>query len=290
MNNEQDNETMPVKHTQVIAVSSGKGGVGKTFLSVHLAAHAARQGRRVLLIDADLGLANIDIMLGLTARKSIQQAIDGDNGLKEIIVTVEENLDLLPAGSGLHQLDYLTPSQRSNLLDDLDEVIDHYDLVISDTGAGIGENVLFFTSSSEMVLVVLTPDPTALTDAYALIKVLSQHHQTRHFMVAVNQSSEVSAHMIFQRLLTVANRYLDVELHYVGYMPETASVREAIQSQQLLYASSNTQAITCMHKLAETILSQPRQQTASSHSGMQFAWQRTMSEDLNNTASSEHPA
>lgn len=276
--NTQSDEIIARRSPQVIAVSSGKGGVGKTFISVHLAARATRQGKRVLLIDADLGLANVDIMLGLTAKGSILQVIQGQSDLNDILVRGGDNLDVLPGGSGLHELSHLSAAHQRILLDELDQLSRGYDLVLVDTGAGIGDNVLFFASSSETTLVVLTPDPTSLTDAYALIKVLSQRHSTSRFMIAVNQANEATAQMVFRRLLAVSDRYLDVVLDFVGNMPECPSVREAIQSQKLLYSFAGQQYVDSLNKLTDTILSRPRQ--ASDAGGLQFSWQRTLSEGL----------
>ncbi len=280
MNNQPD-EITPRHAPQVIAVSSGKGGVGKTFISVHLAARAAQQGKRVLLIDADLGLANVDIMLGLTAKGSILQVVEGQAGLKDILVKGGERLDVLPGGSGLHELAHLSSAHQRILLDELDNLTRDYDLVLVDTGAGIGENVLFFASCAETALIILTPDPTSLTDAYALIKVLSHQRNTTRFMVAVNQANEVTAQMVFHRLMAVSDRYLDVMLDYVGYMPECSSVREAIQSQKLLYSCAGQQYVDSLNKLADTTLSRPRH--SSRAGGLQFSWKRTLNEDLDST-------
>ncbi len=274
----QPDEIIPHRAPQVIAVSSGKGGVGKTFISVHLAARAAQLGKRVLLIDADLGLANVDIMLGLTAKGSILQVIEGQSELNDILVKGGECLDVLPGGSGLHELAHLSAAHQHILLNALDSLTQNYDLVLVDTGAGIGENVLFYASSSEAVLIVLTPDPTSLTDAYALIKVLSNQRNTARFMIAVNQADEVTAQMVFSRLLAVSDRYLDVILDYIGYMPECSSVRTAIQSQKLLYSCGDQQYIDSLNKLIDSVLSRPRH--SSRAGGLQFSWQRTLNEGL----------
>ena len=281
MNNRPE-EITPHHSPQVIAVSSGKGGVGKTFISVHLAARAAEQNKRVLLIDADLGLANVDIMLGLTAKGSILQVIEGQCSLKDILVKGGERLDVLPGGSGLYELAQLSSAHQQILLDELDNLIKDYDLVLVDTGAGIGENVLFYASSSETILVVLTPDPTSLTDAYALIKVLSNQRNTSRFMVAVNQADAVEAQMVFRRLLAVSDRYLDVILDYVGHMPECSSVRKAIQSQKLLYSCGGQEHVDSLNKLIDSVLSRPRQN--SSVGGLQFSWQRTLNEGLHSSS------
>jgi len=276
--NNQPEEITSQHSPQVIAVSSGKGGVGKTFISVHLAARAAQQDKRVLLIDADLGLANVDIMLGLTAKGSILQVIEGQSDLNDILVKCDDGLDVLPGGSGLHELAHLSAAHQQILLSELDKLTQNYDLVLVDTGAGIGENVLFYASSSETILIVLTPDPTSLTDAYALIKVLSSQRDTTRFMVAVNQANEITGQMIFRRLLAVSDRYLDVNLDYVGCMPECSTVRKAIQSQTLLYSCGSQQDIDSLNKLIDSVLSHPRH--SSRVGGLKFSWQRTLNECL----------
>jgi len=265
-----------------IAISSGKGGVGKTFLAVHLANRAAQQNKRVLLVDADLGLANVDVMLGLTASGSIHQVVDGQLELRDILITSDEGFDVLPGGSGLHELTHLSVTQQRLLLDEMDMLTSEYDFVLIDTAAGIGENVLYFTSCAESILTVLTPDPTSLTDVYALIKVLSRQRDVHRFMVAINQADEVTAQMTFRRLLSVADRYLDVNLDYVGFMPEYSRVRTAIQSQQLLYSCADKSNTDQLNQLLDSILAQPRNTSRSG--GLQFFWQRT----LNNGLGSSH--
>jgi len=267
---------------RTIAISSGKGGVGKTFLSVHLADRAVQKGKRVLLVDADLGLANVDVMLGITAPGSIQQVVDGQSQLSDILVTHSNGFDVLPGGSGLHELSHLSAIQQRLLLDEINDLTSNYDLVLIDTAAGIGENVLYFTSCAESILVVLTPDPTSLTDAYALIKVLSSKRDVGKFMVAINQAGEVEAQTTFHRLLSVADRYLDVVLEFVGHMPECREVRSAIQSQKLLHSCADNSRIENLNKLLDSILSQPV--NAGGGAGMQLFWQRTLSDGLGNNA------
>jgi len=261
-----------------IAVSSGKGGVGKTFLSVHLADRAVQQGKRVLLMDADLGLANVDIMLGITASGCIQQVVDGQSQLKDILVTYRNGMDILPGGSGLHELSHLSAAQQRLLLDEMNAITSDYDLVLIDTSAGIGENVLYFSSCAESILIVLTPDPTSLTDAYALIKVLSRQCDVEKFTVVVNQADEVTAQMTFRRLLSVADRYLDVVLDFAGFMPECRDVRTAIQSQKLLHNYADVSHTESLNKVLDAILAQPP--GSCSGSGLQLFWQRALGNGL----------
>jgi len=261
---------------RVIAVTSGKGGVGKTFFSVHLAARAAAAGNRVLLMDADLGLANVDVMLGISATASIHDVVEEKTSLSHVLVHCDYGFDVLPGGSGLHTMTRLTPRQQQILLDELDATGSGYDIVIIDTAAGIGDNVLYFVSASESALIVLTPDPTSLTDAYALIKVLSRQRDVRRFMVAVNQADEIDAQITFRRLLSVADRYLDVHMDYMGHIPPSQDVRKAIQNQRLLNQGKDLPK--AMQQTLDAVLNQPRD--TSRGSGLQFFWQHSLNEAL----------
>jgi len=272
---------MSLEHStpRVVAVSSGKGGVGKTFFSIHLAQRAVEQGQKVLVLDADLGLANVDVMLGITAKGSVKQVLDGDVPLSDMVITAKQGFDVLPGGSGLYELTNLTPTQQQVMLDEMRETAKGYDLVLIDTGAGIGENVLYFISAAESALIVLTPDPTSLTDAYALIKVLSQQRDVRRFMVAINQADEFDGQLTFRRLLSVTDRYLDVHLDYVGHMVSTPQVREAIQQQSLLNPSSAPVATQHLYKLLDAVIARPRDSSRSS--GLQFFWEHSLNQELN---------
>jgi len=270
MNEQANNHTSP----RVISISSGKGGVGKTFTSVHLAAHAARNGQKVLLIDADLGLANVDIMLGLNASSgTMRNLLTGDAALKDLIIPCAQGFDVLPGGSGMYELTSLNVSEQQTILDSLREAGHQYDLILIDTAAGIGENVLYFASAAETALVVLTPDPTALTDAYALIKVLSRQRGVRRFMILINQTDEIDGHITFKRLLSVTDRYLDVYLDYIGHVPQHLAVRKAIQQQKLLDAS-DPHIFPHLSKLFDKLLTRPR--NASRSGGLQFFWEHSL--------------
>ncbi|EAU54572.1 MinD/ParA family protein [Mariprofundus ferrooxydans] len=268
---------MTTRSPRVISISSGKGGVGKTFVSVNLAAHAAAQGHKVLLIDADLGLANVDVMLGLQTSGSIRDLLTEGTSLEELIVPCKQGFDVLPGGSGLHELTNLNVREQQTILDTLRETGRDYDLILIDTAAGIGENVLYFASASETALVVLTPDPTALTDAYALIKVMSQQRGVRRFMVLVNQTDEIDGQITFKRLLSVSDRYLDIYLDYIGYVPQHTDVRKAIQRQKPLI-HNGTDLSRHLEKLFDSLLDRPRDSSRSA--GLQFFWEHSLAASL----------
>ena len=260
---------------RVIAVSSGKGGVGKTFFSIHLAEKAAHQGLRVLLLDADLGMANVDVMLGISGQGSIKQVFAGTAHLSDMLVRAKQGFDVLPGGSGFAELAALNTFQPQLLMDEMREIARDYDLVLIDTAAGIGDNVIFFVASAESSLIVLTPEPTSLTDAYALIKVLSKQRDVHRFMVAVNQSDAFDGELTFRRLMSVADRYLDVQLDYVGCMPQSQEVRRAIQHQDMLLEG---EARKPLDMVLSSVLSRPRD--VSRRSGLQFFWEHSLGQSM----------
>jgi len=260
---------------RVIAVSSGKGGVGKTFFSIHLAEKAAQQGLRVLLLDADLGMANVDVMLGISGQGSIKQVFAGTAHLSDMLVRAKQGFDVLPGGSGFAELAALNSFQQQLLMDEMREIAKDYDLVLIDTAAGIGDNVIFFVASAESSLIVLTPEPTSLTDAYALIKVLSKQRDVHRFMVAVNQSDAFDGELTFRRLMSVADRYLDVQLDYVGCMPQSQEVRRAIQHQDMLLEG---EARKPLDMVLSSVLSRPRD--VSRRSGLQFFWEHSLGQSM----------
>ena len=264
---------------RVIAICSGKGGVGKTFFSVHLAEYAAKKGQRVLLLDADLGLANVDVMLGISPKGSLLELVRGEKGLNDLIVPARAGFDVLPGGSGLYELTALDAEQQQVMMDEMRRISSDYDLVLIDAAAGIGDNVLYFVSASESALVVLTPDPTSLTDAYALIKVLSRQRNMRRFMVAVNQAEVFDAQVAFKRLLSVADRYLDVHLDYVGNLPHSPDVREAVQGQKLLSAQDAPVMRQTLDMVLANILA--RERDLSRNGGLQFFWEHSLNEGMN---------
>lgn len=233
--------TAAASSARLIAVTSGKGGVGKTFASANLAAALAARGERVLLLDADLGLANLDVVLNVAPRVTLHDVIAGRREIDEAIVEAPGGFSVLLAGSGLVEYSRLTPALQQRLIQIVDALRPRYDRVLLDTGAGISEVVLFTVAMADEVLLVATPEPTALTDAYATIKVLATTQRARRLMLLVNQVARAGdGRRVCAQLQQVVRRYVDptvaspVTLELVGEVPDDASVRDAVLRRQLV--------------------------------------------------------
>ena len=225
----------------ITAVTSGKGGVGKTFVSANLAAALARNGRRVLVLDADLGLANLDVLLNLFPKITLHDVFTGKHSLPEAIIPVSSGFWVLLAGSGMVEDSRMTLEIREQLQKVITEIEPRFDHVLLDTGAGISDVVLYTVSLARDVLVVVTPEPTSLTDAYATIKVLAQTQGRRRFDLVVNQTRKPGeGRAVRQQLQQVVDRYVNpgldsaVRLELLGEVPSDPAVRESVQRRQLL--------------------------------------------------------
>lgn len=216
-----------------IAVASGKGGVGKTNVVANLAIAFRRLGRRPMIFDADLGLSNIDVLLHLAPRYNIQHLLKGERSLKEIVVEGPEGILILPASSGVQELTTLNEFQRLRILEEFDSFDHIIDTLLIDTSAGISENVAFFCVAAQEIIIVTSPEPTAITDAYALIKVLSNRYQERDFDILVNSvRSEKEAVDVFKRLSVATEKFLNISINYLGFIPLDYSVQRAVREQK----------------------------------------------------------
>lgn len=215
---------------RVVAIGSGKGGVGKTNVVGNLAIACQRMGKRVLILDADLGLANIDIIFGLNPRHTIEEVIRGEKELSQIIVEGPEDVSIIPASSGVHELVHLTEGQKINLLSEFESLNNIFDLMLIDTGAGISSNVIYFNLAAEERIVVVTPEPTSITDAYALIKVLFSRHGTKNFSLLINLTrDEKEAKSVFQNMSKVVARFMGgIDIDYAGFIPRDGLLQEAV--------------------------------------------------------------
>jgi flagellar biosynthesis protein FlhG len=218
---------------RIIAVSSGKGGVGKTNLVANLALYFAGINKKVLILDADLGLSNIDVMLGITPQYNLKHVLNGVKTLNEVIAEGPLGIKIIPASSGVRALTQLTDIQRLKLLSELENFNIDVDIFLIDTGAGISDNVLFFCSAAQETIVVVTPEPTSIADAYALIKVLSRDFGETHFRVLVNTArSEKEAFDTFRKIALVTDRFLSLSIDYIGYLPFEPGIKDAIIAQK----------------------------------------------------------
>jgi flagellar biosynthesis protein FlhG len=234
----------PTARARITAVTSGKGGVGKTFISVNLAAALARQGRRVLVLDADLGLANLDVMLDLVPKITLHDVFTGKSSLEDAILPAPGGFSALLAGSGMVEYSRMTPEVRDQLLQVIDTVAPRYDHVILDTGAGISDVVLYAVSLADEVLVVVTPEPTSMTDAYATIKVLASTQARTLVKLVVNQTRRHGeGRTVCQQLQQVIDRFVNpglataVRLELMGQVPLDIAVRDSVLRRQLLLES-----------------------------------------------------
>jgi flagellar biosynthesis protein FlhG len=238
-----------------IAVTSGKGGVGKTQLSANIALLLARRGQRVLLLDADLGLASLDLALGVNPNRDLLSVVRGQCELSEIVIEAHAGLDLVPACPGRYEMANLQSAERERLHVALRELAAHYDTLIIDTGAGIGANSVGFAALADEILMVTTPDPTSLRDAYAMAKVLHRRAGADQISVIANQvASEADGHEVFERLQSITRRFLSLELDYLGCVPKDESVaRAVVQGQPYVIGAPRCKATraleTLVHKL-----------------------------------------
>ena len=221
--------------TRVISFTSGKGGVGKTSTVVNVALALAEAQNNVLLIDADLGLANIDVLLGVKPSYTLEDLFEGRRTLEEIMIPGPNGIRIIPAASGVESMVNLDSSRQMLLMQALSALPYTFDYVLIDTGAGIGIDVLYFNAAASEIVCIVTPEPTSLTDAYALIKVLSTQYGEEEINILVNNvSSEAESKQTFLRLYKAVERFLHVKLNYLGFVPADSSVREAVQSQRAL--------------------------------------------------------
>ncbi len=217
----------------VLAVTSGKGGVGKTSLTVNVAAALARSGHRVGVLDADLGLGNVDVMLGLTPGAHLGDVLGGNKTLSEIIVHAPGDIQVIPAGSGIRALTSLNEPQWQRLAEVVAEASAQLDFLLVDTAPGISDHVIGLTALSDRVLVVTSYEPTAIVDAYAVIKLLTTAHPHREVGVVVNAARDAEqGELVFRQLSTAAVRFLGVRLRYYGFIVRDATVAESVLDQR----------------------------------------------------------
>ncbi len=261
----------------VLSVTSGKGGVGKTAVVANVAVVLARLGKKVLIIDADLGLANVDVVFGLTPQYNLNHFFAGEQPLAAILIDGPPGIRILPAGSGVQEFTRLDAHHKMRLMTELDGLQDQFDVVLIDTEAGISENVTYFNVAAQEILVVTSPEPTAITDAYALMKLLSTRYHERHFNLVVNSvRNESEALDVYRKLTMVADRYLDISLTFMGGIPFDRRMHESIRQQKAMVdLFPDTKTSSAFENLANELIAEPR--ATSPKGSLQFFWKNLLS-------------
>ena len=261
---------------RVIAVTSGKGGVGKTNISVNLAASLSLAGQRVMLMDADLGLANVDVLLGLEPHFDLQHVISGEKSLDEIIVQGPLGIHVVPASSGVEKMAELTSVEHASLIAAFSELKQPIDVLIVDTAAGIADGVVSFAKACQEVIVVVCDEPTSLTDAYALIKVLSMRHGIKQFQILANMvKDERQGLNLYEKLLNTTDRFLEVGLKYLGAVPFDEQLRQSVRAQKpVVEAYPRSPASKALVRISEKINRWPLPDQATGY--LQFFVERLL--------------
>jgi flagellar biosynthesis protein FlhG len=221
--------------TRIISITSGKGGVGKTNIVANLGYQLSRAGNRVLILDADLGLGNLDILLGLAPRYNLSHVLLGEKKIGDVVIEGPGKLRILPAASGIQELTQLSRDQKMSMLYELDQLLDAVDILLIDSAAGISSNVLDFSVSAQEIMVVVTPEPTSITDAYALMKVLSTRYAEKTCRLIVNQvASEQEGREIFRQLNLVAQKFLAINMEYFGCILQDENLVRCVKQQRII--------------------------------------------------------
>ncbi len=263
-------------YPSVLCFSSGKGGVGKTSIVTNLALAVSQLGKNVLILDADLGLANVDVMLGITPKYSIKHVFSGQKSLSDVIMTGPGGIKLLPASSGIQELCSLDESEKLFLLNEFDSLDDPVDIMLIDNAAGISDTVMYFNMAAQSRVIILTPEPTSITDAYALIKVLSQKYRVEEFFIIVNWvSSKQEAKKIFKQLTLVADKFLGfLSFHFLGFISKDMSIPKSVRQQRpALELFPESRASQEIRQLAQNIL---RIKANNNDGNIKFFWRNLL--------------
>lgn len=242
------------KKTKTIAITSGKGGVGKTSVAVSLSIALAKGGSSVTLLDADLGLANINVILGIIPKYNLYHVIKGQKKLKDIVIEVPEGIKIIAGASGFHQLANLDPKQRNEFISAVSE-LDSDDYMVVDTGAGVSQNVLAFVMASDEIIVVTTPEPTAITDAYGIIKSIAAQSPDKIIKIIVNRVQSVAeGNRVAQRVINIAGQFLNIKVENLGFIFDDLYVPKSVRNQKPFIVSyPKCKAAACVSIIADRI-------------------------------------
>ena len=266
----------PRSVTRVISVTSGKGGVGKTHTVTNLGISLASLGYSVLVLDADLGLANVDVLLNLKPQGTLHDVLKGSVRLDDILLEGPGGISIIPAASGVEELHELRSEEKLLLLEEIERIAHRYDYLLIDTPAGVGSDVMYFNSAAAEVVCVINGEPTSLTDTYALIKVLSTTYGEKNFSVVVNNvADETEAATAFKKLTRTVERFLKVKVRYLGWVPADGMVRECVMQQQAISADfPSSKASLSLAAIARTVADQKPEVTVKG--GMQFFFRQLL--------------
>lgn len=270
---------------RVIAITGGKGGVGKTNVSANLAIALANRRREVLLLDADLGLANVDVLLGLHSSKDLSHLVSGDSTLDEILIEGPAGIKIIPAASGIARMASLSAAEYAGLIRAFNELSVPADFLLVDTAAGISPDVIMFARAAQDVIVVVCDEPASITDAYALIKVLHREHGVERFHILANMvRSEQEGQELYRKLATVSERFLDVVLQHLGTVPHDEDLRRSVQRQAaVVEAFPGSRAARSFNQLAARLCDWPIPSGASGH--LEFFVERLVRAEMGQVSS-----
>jgi flagellar biosynthesis protein FlhG len=264
------------KKTKTISFTSGKGGVGKTTMAANFAHYLALQGKKVLVFDGDLGMANVDIFFGVKPNGTLLEVIQGEKDLMDVITPVSSHIHLVSGGSGLVEMTRLNAFERKGTVDAISQLEHNYDYMVIDTSPGISDNVLYLNSAAQNITVIVTPDPASITDSYALMKVLYKEYKETRFTVLCNQvRDDAEGLSLFQRLADVTSRFLPIGLDYGGSVTSDPLFRRSTQSQRLILKhETNSDAARVLNNSFNRI--EKSLAKSDNKGGIQFFWEQVV--------------
>jgi flagellar biosynthesis protein FlhG len=267
-----------MRPVRVISVTSGKGGVGKTNIVANMAYTLQKMGHRVLVLDGDFGLANMNIVMGLEPKFNIYDVISGEKDISDVIMTTREGVRLIPASSGIFQMTQLSMSEKTVLMERLESSNLNFDILLIDTGAGINSDMAYLNAAATEVLVVATPEPTSIADAYALMKVMSQDYHIQRFRLIVNMvESPKDALAVYNNLLNVSDRFLNINIEYIGHIFRDPKVSQAVIARKVLCDGwPESAAAKCVQGICKSLIDLPGK--AELTGNVQFFWRTLLNE------------
>lgn len=263
-----------ISSTQTISITSGKGGVGKTSIVANVALSLAAKGKRVLILDGDLGMANVDLMFGKRAQNHILDVLHGGTQIEDIVLPLAENISLVPGGNGVYEFNRLSAFERRAMLDVVTSLNEEYDYLLIDTAPGTADSVLFLNSAADICSVIITPEPASFADSYALIKLLNKHHGAEKFSIICNNVQDpAEGRGLFERFSEVVSRFLYVGLDYWGAVPSDPQLRRSTR-QQCLIMKQNPGAPSAQAIDAISLKILDSRQICGPQGGLKFFWEQ----------------